>query len=131
MKNSFDRLIDGLASEYGMPSFPAKKHEHEIYCFAFEVGVSINIYQDELRWVYFVAEIGQVVETNADTLGRMLHFNSFSFKKTFFTLGLSGGDVGELHARVPLVEVDSVEMRKIFEDLLSAAVEIKKSFNFK
>ncbi|RMQ34891.1 hypothetical protein ALQ05_200097 [Pseudomonas amygdali pv. mori] len=24
MKNSFDRLIDGLASEYGMPSFPEK-----------------------------------------------------------------------------------------------------------
>lgn len=73
MKNSFDRLIDGLASEYGMPSFPAKKHEHEIYCFAFEVGVSINIYQDEFRWVYFVAEMGQVVETNADTLGRILN----------------------------------------------------------
>ncbi|WP_407647035.1 type III chaperone protein ShcF [Erwinia tracheiphila] len=89
------------------------------------------MYQDEFRWVYFVAEIGQVVDTNADTLGRMLHFNSFSFKKPFLTLGLSRGDVGELHGRVPLVEVDSVEMRKIFENLLSVAVEIKKSFNFK
>jgi hypothetical protein len=131
MKNSFDRLIDGLASEYGMPSFPEKKHEHEVYCFAFEVGVSINIYQNEFRWIYFVAEMGQLVEANADTLGRMLYFNSFSFKKPFLTLGLSSRDVGELHARVPLMEVDSVEMRKIFEDLLSAAVEIKKSFNFK
>ncbi|ARD13868.1 MULTISPECIES: CesT family type III secretion system chaperone [Pseudomonas] len=131
MKSSFDRLIDGLASEYGMPSFPEKKHEHEIYCFSFVVGVSIKIYQDEFRWVYFVAEIGQSVETNVDTMVRMLHFNSFSFKKPFLTLGLSRGDVGELHARVPLVEVDSVEMRKIFENLLGAAVEIKKSFNFK
>ncbi|EPN00302.1 type III chaperone protein ShcF, partial [Pseudomonas syringae pv. actinidiae ICMP 19102] len=64
----FDRLIDGLAKDYGMPSFPEKKHEHEIYCFEFETGVSIKIYQDKFRWVYFVAEIGQLHETNADAM---------------------------------------------------------------
>ncbi|AVB12511.1 MULTISPECIES: CesT family type III secretion system chaperone [Pseudomonas syringae group] len=130
MKNSFDRLIDGLAKEYGMPSFPEKKHDYEIYCFEFEIGISIKIYQDKFRWVYFVAEIGQIVEANNDTLMSMLNLNSFSFRKPFFTLGLNGNKVGELHARIPLLEVDNVQMREIFENLLNISTEIKKSFNF-
>ncbi|EPM83034.1 CesT family type III secretion system chaperone [Pseudomonas syringae] len=118
MKNSFDRLIDGLAKDYGMPSFPEKKHEHEIYCFEFNTGVSIKIYQDKFRWVYFVAEIGQLHETNADALMSMLYLNSFSFRQPFFTLGLNSKKIGELHARTPLLEVDNVQMREVFEKLL-------------
>ncbi|EKG29763.1 CesT family type III secretion system chaperone [Pseudomonas ficuserectae] len=130
MKNSFDRLIDGLAKDYGMPSFPEKKHEHEIYCFEFNTGVSIKIYQDKFRWVYFVAEIGQLHKTDADTLISILYLNSFSFRKPFFTLGLNSKKIGELHARTPLLEVDNVQMREVFENLLGVAAEIKKMFDF-
>ncbi|AVB18702.1 MULTISPECIES: CesT family type III secretion system chaperone [Pseudomonas syringae group] len=131
MKNSFDRLIDGLAKDYGMPSFSEKKHENEIYCFEFEIGVSIKIYQDEFRWVYFIAEIGQLVDRDVDTLMRLLYLNSFSFRRPFLTMGLNDAGVGELHTRTPLLEVDNVQMREVFESLRNVATEIKKTLNFK
>ncbi|KPW72028.1 MULTISPECIES: CesT family type III secretion system chaperone [Pseudomonas syringae group] len=131
MKNSFDRLIDGLVKDYGAPGFPEKKHEREIYCFEFENGVSIKIYQDEFRWVYFIANVGELGETNSDALMKMLYINSFSFRKPFLTLGLNNEKTGELHARIPLLEVDNVQMRRIFESMLSIANEIKKTFHFK
>lgn len=131
MKNSFDRLIDGLAQDYGIPSFPDKNHDDEIYCFAFDSGISIKIYQDQSRWVYFLAELGQVVEVNDEALRDMLYLNSFSFRKPFLTLGLNMNNGGELHARTPLVEVNNIEMREIFETILNAATEIKKKYNFK
>ncbi|EPM91179.1 type III chaperone protein ShcF, partial [Pseudomonas syringae pv. actinidiae ICMP 18886] len=109
---------------------PEKKHEHEIYCFEFNTEISIKIYQDKFRWVYFVAEIGQLHKADADTLMSILYLNSFSFRKPFFTLGLNNQKVGELHARTPLLEVDNVQMREVFENLLGVAAEIKKMFDF-
>ncbi|EPN00306.1 type III chaperone protein ShcF [Pseudomonas syringae pv. actinidiae ICMP 19102] len=94
MKNSFDRLIDGLAKDYGMPSF---------------------------------LEIGQLHETNADAMMSMLYLNSFSFRKPFFTLGLNSKKIGELHARTPLLEVDNVQMREVFENLLVYCLKNKCS----
>ncbi|KPY22931.1 ShcF [Pseudomonas coronafaciens pv. porri] len=36
---------------------------------------------------------------------------------------------GVLHTRIPLIEMNNVEMRKVFEDLLEVAVGIRKKFN--
>ncbi len=46
-------------------------------------------------------------------------------------MGLNDAGVGELHARTPLLEVDNVRMREVFESLRNVATEIKKALNFK
>ncbi|MCX8958188.1 CesT family type III secretion system chaperone [Erwinia psidii] len=129
MKNSFDLLIDGLVKEYGIPAFPDKNHEDEIYCFEFGNGISIKIYQDNNRWVYFLAETGQAIELDEKIMTEMLFLNSFSFKKPFFSLGINSQKMTQLHTRVPLVEVNNIEMRGIFENILNVATEIRKKFN--
>ncbi|NVL60802.1 type III chaperone protein ShcF, partial [Pseudomonas syringae pv. actinidiae] len=48
----------------------------------------------------------------------------------FFTLGLNSKKIGELHARTPLLEVDNVQMREVFEKLLGVAAEIKRNVRF-
>ncbi|KOG03633.1 Type III chaperone protein ShcF [Pseudomonas syringae pv. aceris] len=34
-----------------------------------------------------------------------------------------------LHTRIPLIEMNNVEMRKVFEELLEVAAGIRKKFN--
>jgi len=131
MNNSFDHLVEILASDYGVQGFPEKRYEHEIYCFEFGGGISIKIYQDEFCWVYFLVDIGRLVEAHADALMGMLHINGFSFRRPFFTLGLNGEKTVELHACIPSLEVDSAHrLREVFEGLLGMASEIKEAFNF-
>ena len=127
---NFDLLIDDLAREFGMPRLPIKQHKNEIYCFQFQSRISIKVYQDDSGWVYFLAEIGAMRTANEDTLRSLLTLNGFSFRKPFLTLGLSDEGVGVLHARTPLVEMNNGEMRRVFEDLLSVASTIRKTFDF-
>ncbi|WLG82448.1 CesT family type III secretion system chaperone [Pseudomonas cucumis] len=130
MKNAFDLLIEGLVRDYSMSSLPNKQHEDEVYCFQFESGISIKVYQDKFRWIYFVAELGALKKVTSEILIDLLSLNGFSFRKPFFTLGLGKDGVGVLHARVPLIEVNNVEMRRVFEDLLSVGSNIKKTYSF-
>ncbi|WP_024679137.1 CesT family type III secretion system chaperone [Pseudomonas syringae] len=128
MKNSFDLLVDGLAKDYNMPSLPSKKHDNEVYCFKFQSGLEVNIYQDDCRWVHFAATIGQLNDASNDTLSHALQLNNFSLGKPFFTFGMNGEKVGVLHTRIPLIEMNAVEMRKVFEDLLDVAGGIRATF---
>ncbi|RMP09326.1 hypothetical protein ALQ30_200305 [Pseudomonas syringae pv. persicae] len=41
---------------------------------------------------------------------------------------MNGEKVGVLHTRIPLIEMDAVEMRKVFEDLLDVAGGIRATF---
>ncbi|MFC0138910.1 CesT family type III secretion system chaperone [Erwinia mallotivora] len=129
MKNAFDHLIDGLVKDYGMPSFPEKNHENEVYCFEFENQVIIKIYQDSARWVYFLAEFGTLIDLKTEVLNELLKLNKFSFRTPFFTVGMGTEGEAMLHTRAPLIEVDSVQMRSIFENLILIANNIKKKFN--
>lgn len=130
MKNAFDRLIDGLVKDYGVAPFEEKNHDDEVYCFTFENNISIKVYQDDSRWVYFLAEFGSCPELKKETLAELLSLNLFSFRKPFLTLGIDDENTGVLHTRVPLIEVDNVEMRRIFENTVKTASGIKKQFNF-
>lgn len=127
---NFDLFIDDLAREFGIPRLAIKQHKNEIYCFQFQNGISIKVYQDDSGWVYFLAEIGAMRAANKETLSSLLTLNGFSFRKPFLTLGLSDEGVGVLHARTPLMEMNNGEIRRVFEDLLSVASTIKKTFNF-
>ncbi|KOP52560.1 type III chaperone protein ShcF [Pseudomonas coronafaciens pv. porri] len=129
MKNSFDRLVEGLAKDYSMPNLPDKKNDNEVYCFEFQSGIEIKVYQDESRWVSFVAEIGKFQSVSSDALSQALQLNNFSFRKPFITFGMNSEKGGVLHTRIPLIEMNNVEMRKVFEDLLEVAVGIRKKFN--
>lgn len=130
MKNAFDRLIDGLVTDYGMEPFHEKNHEDEVCCFTFENQVSIKLYQNNSRWVYFVAEVGKCPEFKKETLFELLSLNQFSFRKPFLTLGIDDENIAVLHSRVPLIEVDNVEMRQIFESIITTASGIRNKFNF-
>ncbi|CAM3214989.1 type III chaperone protein ShcF [Pseudomonas floridensis] len=129
MKNSFDRLIDGLAKDYGMPGFQEKKHEHEVYCFEFN-EVSIKIYQDTFKWVYFLSDIGVIDNLDSHACQRLLRLNEFNLRMPFFTVGLSEKKGGVVHTRIPLLNLDSVEMRRVVEALLNLSGEVKKTFGF-
>ncbi|WP_261642548.1 CesT family type III secretion system chaperone [Erwinia mallotivora] len=130
MKNAFDRLIDGLVKDYGVAPFDEKNHDDEVYCFTFENNISMNVYQDDARWVYFVANLGSCSDLRKETLKELLSLNQFSFRKPFLTLGIDDENMVVLHTRVPLIEVDNVEMRRIFEETVKIASSIKKQFNF-
>ncbi|AXF78585.1 CesT family type III secretion system chaperone [Erwinia tracheiphila] len=130
MKNAFDRLIDGLVQDYGVPPFSEKTHDDEVYCFTFENNISIKVYQDDTRWVYFLAELGTCPDLKKEALTELLSLNQFSVRKPFLTLGINEENIGVLHTRVPLIEVDNVEMRRIFENTVKTASSIKKQFNF-
>ncbi|MCX8959503.1 CesT family type III secretion system chaperone [Erwinia psidii] len=130
MKNAFDRLIEGLINDYGVAPFNEKNHDDEVYCFTFENNIAIKVYQDNTRWVYFQAELGSCPDLKKETLLELLSLNQFSFRKPFLTLGIDDENIGVLHTRVPLVEVDNIEMRRIFENTISTASGIKKQFNF-
>lgn len=129
MKNSFDRLVEGLAKDYNMPNLPSKKHDNEVYCFEFQSGIEVKVYQDEFRWVYFAAEIGKFQHASSDMLNHALQLNNFSFRKPFLTFGMNSEKGGVLHTRIPLIEMNNVEMRKVFEELLEIAAGIRKKFN--
>lgn len=47
----------------------------------------------------------------------MLSLNKFSFRK-LFSLGITTSGVVVLHTRVPLADVDSIQMRNLFEDMI-------------
>ncbi|PHN76862.1 type III chaperone protein ShcF [Pseudomonas syringae pv. cerasicola] len=129
MKNSFDRLIDGLAKDYGMPGFPEKKHENEVYCFEFK-EVSIKIYQDKFKWVYFLSDIGVIDNLDSNACQSLLRLNEFNLRTPFFTVGLNEKKDGIVHTRIPLLNLDNVEMRRVFEALLNLSGEVKKTFGF-
>ncbi|MCF5806430.1 MULTISPECIES: CesT family type III secretion system chaperone [Pseudomonas syringae group] len=131
MKNSFDLLVEGLAKDYNMPSLPDKKHNNEVYCFEFQNGMKVKVYQDEFRWVYFTAGLGRFHESNIDTFGHMLQLNNFSLKNPFLVFGMDQEKSGVLHTRMPLIEVDNVQMRRIFEELIDVASGIRKAFKLK
>ncbi|WP_236522078.1 type III chaperone protein ShcF, partial [Pseudomonas syringae] len=101
-----------------------------VYCFEFQSGIEIKVYQDEYRWVHFVADIGKLQEASNDTLSNALQLNNFSLRKPFLTFGMSEEKAGVLHTRIPLIEMNNVEMRKVFEDLLEVAGGIRKTFKF-
>ncbi|KPB94078.1 hypothetical protein ALQ72_03526 [Pseudomonas syringae pv. maculicola] len=48
MKNAFDLLVEGLAKDYNMPPLPDKKHIDEVYCFEFQSGMNVKVYQGKL-----------------------------------------------------------------------------------
>ncbi|RMP24051.1 CesT family type III secretion system chaperone [Pseudomonas coronafaciens] len=127
MKNSFDLLVEGLAKNYDMPNLPDKKHNNEVYCFKFHSGMEVKVYQDEFRWVYFIVEVGKFQDNNIDTLSQALQLNNFSLRKPFLTFGMTKEKSGVLHTRIPLSEVDNVEMRRIFEELIDIAAGIRKT----
>ncbi|WP_261641124.1 CesT family type III secretion system chaperone [Erwinia mallotivora] len=129
MKNAFDNLVEGLVKDFGMTSFPEKSHEDEVYCFELENKSVIKIYQDNARWVYFLVEFGNLTALKSETLIEFLMLNKFSFRKPFLTLGVNSDKTMMLHTRVPLMEVDSVQMRSIFEDLIIIVNNLKIKFN--
>lgn len=129
MKNAFDYLIDGLVKDYGMSSFPEKNFADEVYCFEFENKSIIKIYQDAARWVYFLAEFNNLTNIKNETLKALLSLNQFSSRKPFLTIGLNSHGVVMLHTRVPLADVDSVQMRGIFEDIIVSVNKINEKLN--
>ncbi|AAO54047.1 MULTISPECIES: CesT family type III secretion system chaperone [Pseudomonas syringae group] len=131
MKNAFDLLVEGLAKDYNMPPLPDKKHIDEVYCFEFQSGMNVKVYQDEFRWVYFTADVGTFQDSSIDTLNYALQLNNFSLRKPFLTFGMTKEKNGVLHTRTPLIEVDNVQMRRIFEELIGVAGEIRKTLKLK
>ncbi|UNB64034.1 CesT family type III secretion system chaperone [Pseudomonas syringae pv. helianthi] len=125
VKNAFDLLIDRLAKDYKMPELPVKQHEHEVYCFDFK-EVSIKIYQDAFKWVYFLSDIGVVDTLDSHTCQRLLRLNEFNLSTPFFTVGLTEKNGGVVHTRIPFPHLDNVEMRRVVEALLNVSGEVKK-----
>ncbi|WP_259638746.1 CesT family type III secretion system chaperone, partial [Pseudomonas savastanoi] len=119
----------GLAKDYGMPGFPEKKHENEVYCFEFK-EVSIKIYQDKFKWVYFLSDIGVIDNLDSNACQSLLRLNEFNLRTPFFTVGLNEKKDGIVHTRIPLLNLDNVEMRRVFEALLNLSGEVKKTFGF-
>ncbi|WP_054086335.1 MULTISPECIES: CesT family type III secretion system chaperone [Pseudomonas syringae group] len=129
MKNAFDLLIDRLAKDYEMPELPVKQHENEVYCFQFK-EVSIKIYQDASKWVHFLSNIGVAGILDSHACQRLLRLNAFNLRTPFFTVGLDDKNGGVVHTRMPLLELDNVEMRRIVEALLTMSGEVKNTFGF-
>ncbi|RMO83523.1 hypothetical protein ALQ33_200013 [Pseudomonas syringae pv. philadelphi] len=61
----------------------------------------------------------------------MLQLNNFSLKNPFLVFGMDQEKSGVLHTRMPLIEVDNVQMRRIFEELIDVASGIRKAFKLK
>ncbi|WP_243787596.1 CesT family type III secretion system chaperone [Pseudomonas amygdali] len=100
-----------------------------VHCFEFK-EVSIRIYQDKFKWVYFLSDIGVIDNLDSNACQSLLRLNEFNLRTPFFTVGLNEKKDGVVHTRIPLLNLDNVEMRRVFEALLNLSGEVKKTFGF-
>ncbi|MFH7346914.1 type III chaperone protein ShcF, partial [Pseudomonas syringae pv. tagetis] len=77
---------------------------HEVYSFDFK-EVSIKIYKDDFKWVYFLTDIGVDDTLDSHTCQRLLRLNEYNLSTPFFTVGLTEKNGGVEDTRFPFPHI--------------------------